>query len=166
MLTPKNWRAQLEKRIPTSILNRTLADAIVRRQPVSKLGHRLKFFYATQVKEAPPSFLLFVNRDELFSPPYEKYLAGEIRRAFGYEGCPVVLIARARPKTIATIRRARPASTDKLAKGEKSGNTSRKPRVSRGRPGQPGQPRTTDKFRQSALRAKSGRSGRKGGSRQ
>ena len=54
-------------------------DAVERRQPVSAMGHRLKFFYATQVRQAPPTFLLFVNRDELFSDQYKKYLAGEMR---------------------------------------------------------------------------------------
>ncbi|MSU56576.1 MAG: ribosome biogenesis GTPase Der [Pedosphaera sp.] len=92
--------AQLQQKIPTAILNRTINDAVERRQPVSALGHRLKFFYATQVRRAPPTFLLFVNRDELFSDPYKKYLAGELRKAFGYEGCPVVLVPKARPKTI------------------------------------------------------------------
>src|ERR1051325_1688767 len=55
--------AQLQQRIPTSILNRTLQDAVERRQPVSERGLRLRFYYATQVKEAPPTFLLFLNRD-------------------------------------------------------------------------------------------------------
>src|SRR3989442_2407478 len=80
--------AQLLQKIPTAILNRTLQDAMERRQPVSSRGHRLKFFYATQVKQAPPTFLLFVNRNDLFSKPYKKYLADQVRRAFGYEGCP------------------------------------------------------------------------------
>jgi GTP-binding protein len=98
--------AQLQQTIPTAILNRTLHDAVERRQPSSAAGHRLKFFYATQVKEAPPTFLLFVNREELLSAPYRKYLATELRRAFGYEGCPIVLVPKSRPKTIASVRRA------------------------------------------------------------
>jgi GTP-binding protein len=97
--------AQLQQTIPTAILNRTLRDAIERRQPVSAMGHRLNFFYATQVKQAPPTFLLFVNRDELFSESYRKYLVGELRRAFGYEGCPIGLVPRARPKTIEPVRK-------------------------------------------------------------
>lgn len=97
--------SQLQQKIPTAILNRTLHDAVERRQPVSAAGHRLKFFYATQVRQAPPTFLLFVNRDELFSEPYKKYLAGEMRKAFGYEGCPVVLAPKARPKTVEPVRR-------------------------------------------------------------
>ena len=97
--------AELQKQIPTSILNRTLHGAVERRQPVSAMGHRLKFFYATQVRRAPPTFLLFVNRDELFSDAYRKYLAGEMRKAFGYEGCPVVVVPKARPKTIEPVRK-------------------------------------------------------------
>ena len=99
--------AQLQQRVPTAILNRTLQDAVERRQPVSVRGHRLKFFYATQVRQAPPTFLLFVNTDELFSDQYKKYLADQMRRAFGYEGCPIILAAKPRPKTIEPVRKFR-----------------------------------------------------------
>lgn len=97
--------AQLRQKIPTAILNRTLQDAVERRQPVSSAGHRLKFFYATQVRQAPPTFLLFVNRDELFSDQYKKYLADQLRAAYGYEGCPIVLVPKARPKTVEPVRK-------------------------------------------------------------
>jgi len=90
--------AQLQQKIPTAILNRTLHDAIERRQPVSSAGHRLKFFYATQIKQAPPTFLLFVNRKDLLLPQYKKYLGDELRKAFGYEGCPIILLPRDRPQ--------------------------------------------------------------------
>jgi GTP-binding protein len=92
--------SQLQQTIPTALLNRLLQQAVEQRQPVSTLGHRLNLFYATQTRSAPPTFLLFVNRNEIFSPAYHKYLAGELRRAFGYEGCPIVLVPKARPKTI------------------------------------------------------------------
>jgi len=90
--------AQLRQKIPTAILNRTLNDSIQRHQPISSAGHRLKFFYATQIRRCPPTFVLFVNRDELFSESYSKHLSRELRKAFGYEGCPIILIARPRPK--------------------------------------------------------------------
>jgi GTP-binding protein len=101
--------AQLQQKVPTAILNRTIRDSIEQRQPISDLGHRLKFFYATQVRQAPPTFLLFVNRDELFSEQYKKSLAGELRKAFGYEGCPLVLVPKARPKTVEGKRKFKPA---------------------------------------------------------
>jgi GTPase len=103
--------AQLQQKVPTAILNRTLHDAIERRQPVSSAGHRLKFFYSTQVRQSPPTFLLFVNREDLFSDQYKKYLAGEMRRAFGFEGCPIVLVGRARAKTIEPVRKLKPGRT-------------------------------------------------------
>lgn len=90
--------SQLRQKIPTAILNRTLNDSIQRRQPISSAGHRLKFFYATQIRRCPPTFVLFVNRDELFSESYSKHLSRDLRKAFGYEGCPIILIARPRPK--------------------------------------------------------------------
>jgi GTPase len=100
--------AQLQQKVPTAILNRTLHDAVEKRQPVTDAGHRLKFYYATQVRQSPPVFLLFVNRDELFSDQYKKYLAGEMRRAFGYEGCPLTFVPKARPKTVESVRKPRP----------------------------------------------------------
>jgi GTP-binding protein len=98
--------AQLRQTVPTALLNRTLQEAVERQQPVSNAGHFLKFFYATQFQQAPPGFLLFVNRDELFSEPYRKYLVGQLRKAFGFEGCPILLHCRARPKKVESIRRA------------------------------------------------------------
>jgi GTP-binding protein len=100
--------AQLKQKIPTAILNRTLRDAVERRQPISSVGHRLKFYYATQVRISPPTFLLFVNRDELFSDQYKKHLANQLRASFGYEGCPLILVPKARPQTIQPIRKFKP----------------------------------------------------------
>jgi GTP-binding protein len=117
--------AQLQQKVPTAILNRTLHDAIERRQPVSSAGHRLKFFYATQVRQAPPTFLLFVNREDLFSDQYKKYLGGEMRKAFGYEGCPIVLVGRAREKTIEPVRKFKPGRH--APKPEKRDRRSRTP---------------------------------------
>ena len=99
--------AQLQQKVPTGLLNRALRDAIEGRQPVSSAGHRLKFFYATQVRQAPPTFLLFVNRADLLSDSYNRYLAGRLRTAFGYEGCPLVLVPKARPKSIEPKRKIR-----------------------------------------------------------
>jgi GTP-binding protein len=106
--------AQLQQKIPTSILNRTLQDAVERRQPVTSRGDRLKFFYATQVRQAPPTFLLFVNREGLFSEQYKKYLADQLRQAFGYEGCPIILVPKPRPHTIEPVRKYKPRSRPKV----------------------------------------------------
>ncbi len=109
--------AQLRQSIPTALLNRTLHNAVERRQPASASGHRLKFFYATQVRSAPPTFLLFVNRKELFSDQYKKHLTREMRQAFGYEGCPLLLVPKDRPKTVESkspVRRKRPGAAKRV----------------------------------------------------
>jgi GTP-binding protein len=123
--------AQLQQKIPTAILNRTLQDAVERRQPISSAGHRLKFYYATQVRQAPPTFLLFVNRDELFSEQYKKHLANSLRAAFGYEGCPIVLVPKARPKTVEPVRKFRPKSRDEKGQQSRSGRRVRGERQQR-----------------------------------
>ncbi len=127
--------AQLQQVVPTSILNRTLNDAIQRRQPISAVGHFLKFFYATQVRQAPPTFLLFVNKDELLSPQYTKYLTGEMRKAFGYEGCHIVLVAKARPKTVDPVRKfkQRPGGPPVRPKFKRSSGISKERRSGKGR---------------------------------
>lgn len=117
--------AQLQQKIPTAVLNRTLNDAVEKRQPISKTGLRLRFFYATQTGQAPPSFLLFVNRDDIFSEEYAKYLSREMRRAFGFEGCPIILRPKARPKTIEPKRKYTPGQRAKRpAKAEQKGRSS------------------------------------------
>jgi len=124
---------QLKQKIPTAILNRTLRDAIEVRQPISDQGHFLKFYYATQVRQSPPTFLLFVNKGELFSAPYLKHLSGQMRKAFGYEGCPIVIVPRARPKTVDSIRKVRTQDSRKRQRPAKG----RKP-FEKSRPARPG----------------------------
>ena len=98
---------QLKQSIPTAVLNRALHDAFRNRAPSGKSGARLKFYYAVQVKQNPPAFLLFVNRKELFTKLHEKHLARELRKAFGYEGCPLLFLPKERPQTIRPIRKPR-----------------------------------------------------------
>lgn len=110
---------QLRQVVPTALLNRTLQAAVEKRQPVSATGGRLRFFYATQIGQAPARFLLFVNKAELFAPAYVKYLAGELRKAFGFEGCPIQIFARARPKKVDF--RSQPTRSSKPASGPRRG---------------------------------------------
>jgi hypothetical protein len=92
----------------------------------------LNFYYATQVRQAPPTFLLFVNRDELFSDQYKKYLSGEMRKAFGYEGCPIVLAPKPRPKTIDPVRKPKQGHHKPAGKRERfQGSPHEKPFKSR-----------------------------------
>jgi len=82
------------RQIPTPELNNTLHKIIERRPPTSFRGHIFKFYYATQVRVAPPAFELFVNNREWVHPSYQRYLKKSLRKYFGFEGVPIRLYFR------------------------------------------------------------------------
>jgi len=89
-----NVAEQNSKRITTSLLNQVINEAIAIVQPPSDKGKRLRIYYGTQVSTKPPTFVIFVNKKELFHFSYERYLVNQIRKEFGLEGTPVRIIAR------------------------------------------------------------------------
>lgn len=81
-------------RVPTSVLNEIVADAVAVNPPPTYKGRRLRVNYMTQVSVKPPTFLLFVNDPELMHFSYERYLENRIRTAFPFEGTPVRILVR------------------------------------------------------------------------
>ena len=75
-----------------------LAYSISRVQPPSDKGHRLKIYYITQASVAPPTFIFFVNKKELFHFSYQRYLENQIRESFGFIGTPMKIVVRERRK--------------------------------------------------------------------
>lgn len=86
------------RRIPTGALNDLLGYATARVQPPSDKGRRLKIYYMTQPSSKPPTFVLFVNRKDLFHFSYQRYLENQIRETFGLTGTPIRMIVRERGK--------------------------------------------------------------------
>lgn len=85
-------------RITTGVLNDALAEATTRVQPPSDKGKRLKIYYMTQVSTKPPTFAIFVNREDLFHFSYRRYIENQIRQVFGLDGTPVKFLIRERNK--------------------------------------------------------------------
>ena len=83
-------------RIPSSVLNDVIMDAVAINPTPTDKGKRLKIFYATQVAVKPPTFVIFVNEEELMHFSYKRFLENQIRKAFTFEGTPIHLIARRR----------------------------------------------------------------------
>lgn len=92
----KYVHAQNTMRISTGMLNDVLADATARTQPPTDKGKRLKIYYITQASTAPPTFVCFCNRAELFHFSYQRYIENQIRATFGLEGTPVRFVIRER----------------------------------------------------------------------
>lgn len=85
-----------KKRVQSSTLNEVITDAIAMNPTPTDKGRRLKVFYATQVAIEPPTFVVFVNDEELMHFSYKRYLENQIRDAFGFEGTPIKIIPRKR----------------------------------------------------------------------
>lgn len=90
----KEVYSESTKRVSTSLLNRVVMDAISMNPPSSIRGKRLKLFYTTQVKVQPPTFVLFINNEDLLKDNYSKYLENKLREAFGFKGSPIKISAR------------------------------------------------------------------------
>jgi GTP-binding protein len=83
-------------RIPPGRLNSVLAEAEARVQPPTDKGKRLKIYYMTQTSTRPPTFVVFVNKKDLFHYSYQRYIDNRIREVFGLEGTPTRYIIRER----------------------------------------------------------------------
>ena len=81
-------------RITTGMLNDVLRDAMIRVQPPSDKGKRLKIYYMTQIGIQPPTFVIFCNNAELFHFSYQRYIENCLRNTFGFKGTPIKLIIR------------------------------------------------------------------------
>ena len=88
--------AQATRRVTTGMLNDILSDAMIRVQPPSDKGKRLKIFYMTQASVKPPTFVFFCNNAQLFHFSYQRYLENRIREAFALEGTPIKIVVRER----------------------------------------------------------------------
>lgn len=83
-------------RVPTGMLNDTLAEAISITQPPSDKGKRLKVYYMTQVSVRPPTFVIFVNSKDLMHFSYVRYIENHLRKQFEFTGTPIHMIIRER----------------------------------------------------------------------
>jgi len=86
--------SESRKRVSTGLVNEVLGDAVIRLQPPSDKGRRLKLYYMTQTAVAPPGFVIFCNKIELFHFSYRRYIENRIREAFGFKGNPIRIIIK------------------------------------------------------------------------
>jgi len=85
---------QAVTRITTGMLNDVLGDAMIRVQPPSDKGRRLKIYYMTQISVAPPTFVIFCNDVRLFHFSYQRFIENCLRETFGFHGTPIKIIIR------------------------------------------------------------------------
>jgi GTP-binding protein len=87
--------AERRKRVSTGQMNRFLERIDFQRAPVP-MAKRVRIFYMTQAAVAPPTFVLFTDRDIKLHFSFERFLENQIREAFGFKGTPIWFKVRAR----------------------------------------------------------------------
>jgi GTP-binding protein len=87
------------RRIATGELNRMLQDALSEHAPPAKSGRQLKFFYTSQVRVDPPTFLFHVNDPRLVHFTYKRFLENRLRARYGFLGTPLRLVFRPRSES-------------------------------------------------------------------
>jgi GTP-binding protein len=85
------------KRITTGEMNRFLKTVDFERASVPA-RNRMRIFYMTQAAVAPPTFILFTDKDVKLHFSYERFLQNQIRDAFKFVGSPIWIKTRARQR--------------------------------------------------------------------
>jgi GTP-binding protein len=77
------------RRVPTGELNRFF-EKVLATHPPPTMGNRApRLFFVTQAETAPPLFVVMTNEPEHIHFSYQRYIANQIREAFGFEGVPL-----------------------------------------------------------------------------
>jgi GTPase len=87
---------QWRQRIPTAELNTWLADTVAATEPPLHAGRAVRLRYITQVSIGPPTFRVFATGE--VPPAYLRYLERRLRERFGFEGTPLDIAMRVRPR--------------------------------------------------------------------
>lgn len=101
-------------RVSTGELNRTIRQ-FTDRLPPSKVGKRLKVYFATQVEAPPPTIVLVVNDPTLVTTNIQRFLINRFRETLPFEESPIRLIARGRRRDEARDAEARERSPERAA---------------------------------------------------
>ncbi|MBK07172.1 MAG: ribosome biogenesis GTPase Der [Deltaproteobacteria bacterium] len=83
-------------RIPTGELNRFFTEMVEYHPPPVYRGRPIKFYYVTQVRVAPPSFMISANQPNAAHVTYKRFIINSLRANFGFEGVPIKLFFRQR----------------------------------------------------------------------
>lgn len=85
---------QLNKKIKTPVLNKTLEEILQRQGLSYQRGKRITILYINQIKTCPPTFVLFTNFPRLIPEHYRRYIENSLREKFGFIGAPIKILFR------------------------------------------------------------------------
>jgi GTP-binding protein len=85
------------KRVTTGQMNRFLEKVDFQKASVP-MNKRVRIYYMTQAAVAPPTFVLFTDKDVKMHFSFERFLGNQVRENFGFIGSPIWFKIKARNK--------------------------------------------------------------------
>lgn len=95
---PLAMRVQEERlvRLSTSQINRIIHQAQDIHPAPSRSGRHFRIYYGTQVRNDPPTFMLYVNNPEYAHYSYLRFLENQIRKEYPFLGTPIRIVLKKR----------------------------------------------------------------------
>lgn len=83
-------------RVGTGVLNRLIRGIVERQGPPSRNGAFAKVYYTAQIGTQPPTVALVVNKPDMFTPQYERFLLNRLRDESPFGEVPIKLVIKGR----------------------------------------------------------------------
>lgn len=95
---PMALKVQEERlaRVTTGALNRIIQNAQDTHAPTSRTGNPVRFYYGTQVRTDPPTFMIYCNNPKLAHFSYLRFLENQIRKEYPFTGTPIRIVLKPR----------------------------------------------------------------------
>ena len=87
---------EFRHRVPTGELNRFFEEVLQASPPPTKGGKAPRIYYMTQARVAPPVFVAMCSHPQQLAESYKRFVANQIRKAFGFTSVPVAVEYRER----------------------------------------------------------------------
>ncbi len=82
-------RRSFDRRVSTGQLNRFFDTVLVAKPPPIHRGRAPRFYYVTQARNRPPTFMIVTSHPNNLHFSYQRYVANAIRKEFDFEGVPI-----------------------------------------------------------------------------
>ncbi len=91
-------REEHGKRVSTSECNRFFEEVLDHHPPPTQRGKPVRLYYVTQAETHPPRFVVMTNEPDAIHFSYQRYVINAIRERFGFEGTPVRVTYKQKPR--------------------------------------------------------------------
>lgn len=85
-----------QNRVPTGQLNRFFEEMMRYHPPPLHRGRPIKFYFITQARIRPPTFMISANQPQAAHVTYKRFIMNSLRENFNFKGVPIKLFFRAR----------------------------------------------------------------------